>query len=98
MSFNRMNKRYEQNIGHQMATMMERMTENLLTDRERADITRGPSELDYVYSALAETMSTAYQHVYETWKTYNTPDLRTAAFLFSLDRVATSYVALGIFP
>jgi glutamate dehydrogenase/leucine dehydrogenase len=36
--------------------------------------------------------------MHETWKTRDLPDLRTAAFVFAIDRVARSYQAQGIFP
>jgi glutamate dehydrogenase (NAD(P)+) len=52
-----------------------------------------------VNSGLEETMITAYRQVHEQWKRDSRiPDLRTAAFLTALNKVATTYLELGIFP
>jgi len=41
----------------------------------------------------------AYRQVHEQWKRDSRiPDLRTAAFLTALNKVATTYLELGIFP
>ncbi|MCY4616269.1 MAG: Glu/Leu/Phe/Val dehydrogenase, partial [Chloroflexi bacterium] len=61
-------------------------------------LTRGPSEIDFVRSALQETMSESYRQIYRKWRSEDLPDLRTAAFLIAIERVAANYVALGIFP
>ncbi len=55
-------------------------------------------EIDFVRSALEETMIRAYQIVHRLWKTRELPDLKTAAFLHAIDRVAEAYVSQGIFP
>jgi glutamate dehydrogenase (NAD(P)+) len=52
-----------------------------------------------VNSGLEETMITAYRQVHEQWKRHSRiRDLRTAAFLTALHKVATTYLELGIFP
>ena len=43
-------------------------------------------------------MAVSYQKIHEIWKARALPDLRTAAFLFALERVANSYLSQGIFP
>ena len=43
-------------------------------------------------------MSESYRQIYEKWRSEDLPDLRTAAFLIAIERVAAYYVALGIFP
>lgn len=61
-------------------------------------MTRGPLEVDFVHSALAETMATAYAKTRGRWKSRSLPDLRTAASRFALERVATASVTRGILP
>ena len=51
-----------------------------------------------VRTALTETMSESYRDMHEAWKERDLPDLRTAAFLIAIDRIAANYIALGIFP
>jgi glutamate dehydrogenase/leucine dehydrogenase len=68
--------------------------------RAHDDALRGDreQEIDFVYSALAETMERSYQRVHDRWKRGGLPDLRTAAFSFAIDHIANSYLAQGIFP
>ena len=70
----------------------------ILRRMSAADLTRGPSEIDFVRTALTETMSEAYREMHETWRERDLPDLRTAAFLIAIERIASNYLALGIFP
>ncbi|HWW74792.1 MAG TPA: hypothetical protein VNZ44_05305, partial [Pyrinomonadaceae bacterium] len=60
---------------------------------------RGADEIDLVNSGLEETMAVAYQQIRETWKgDARIPGLRTAAFIRAINKVATCYEELGIFP
>ncbi|WP_333829705.1 Glu/Leu/Phe/Val family dehydrogenase [Pararhodobacter sp.] len=57
----------------------------------------GADELTLVRSGLDDTMRTAYQAMREVWKTReNVPDLRTAAYIVAIERVAASYRAKGL--
>jgi glutamate dehydrogenase (NAD(P)+) len=52
-----------------------------------------------VNSGLEETMIGAYHPIRETWKRDGGKiDLRTAAMMVAIDKVALSYEQLGIFP
>jgi glutamate dehydrogenase (NAD(P)+) len=52
-----------------------------------------------VRSGLEETMIGAYHPIRETWKQHRGEvDLRTAAMIVAIDKVAQSYAQLGIFP
>ena len=55
-------------------------------------------ELDYVRRALANTMAHAYREIREIWRARTLPNLRTAAFVLAIDKVAAAYEAVGIFP
>jgi glutamate dehydrogenase (NAD(P)+) len=55
--------------------------------------------VDLVYSGLEETMITATREIMNEWhKNPELPDMRTAAFVVAINKVATTYVELGIFP
>jgi glutamate dehydrogenase (NAD(P)+) len=44
-------------------------------------------------------MITATQEVMQVWKDNpDIPDMRTAAYVVAINKVATSYAELGIFP
>jgi len=59
----------------------------------------GAGEEDLVNSGLEETMISAYDQIREIrMQNKDLPDLRTAAFLSAINKVAVSYLELGIFP
>jgi glutamate dehydrogenase (NAD(P)+) len=97
-SFERMTTRYEEMATLRILDTVERLTGKTLSESERQAVAQGPHEIDFVRSALAETMETAYQRIWELRKTRGLADLRTAAYLFAIDRVAESYLAQGVFP
>ncbi|MXW24199.1 MAG: Glu/Leu/Phe/Val dehydrogenase, partial [Chloroflexi bacterium] len=98
VSFDRMYKRYEEISTRRQLEATERLAGMEFPPDEMKILTRGPSEIDFVRSALQETMSESYRQIYETWRSRELPDLRTAAFLIAIERVAANYLALGIFP
>ncbi|MXZ63441.1 MAG: Glu/Leu/Phe/Val dehydrogenase [Chloroflexi bacterium] len=98
VSFDRMYKRYEEISTRRQLEATERLAGMEFPPDEMTILTRGPSEIDFVRSALQETMSESYRQIYETWRSRELPDLRTAAFLIAIERVAANYLALGIFP
>jgi glutamate dehydrogenase (NAD(P)+) len=97
-SFERMTTRYEELANARMLRAVEQLTGKSLPDDQRRGLLEGPSEIDFVRTALAETMELAYQRVHQVWKSDDLPDLRTAAYRFGIAQVANSYLAQGIFP
>ena len=58
---------------------------------------RGADELELVRSGLDDTMRAAYQAMREIWHSRDdVTDLRTAAFIVAISRVAKSYEAKGL--
>lgn len=97
--FGRMDKRFEQTTNENLLRIVENATGKKLTDDEIKTIARGADEIDLVNSGLQETMITGYQQIRETWKLNSEiPNLRTAAFINAINKVATCYSELGIFP
>ena len=75
------------------------MTGKTLSAQQRQTIVRGADEVDLVNSGLEETMSYAYQEIREIWKSKpEVEDLRTAAFVSAINKIAVAYAELGIFP
>jgi glutamate dehydrogenase (NAD(P)+) len=99
MRLGRLDKRVEQMTAERMLGAIEAATGHVFSADDRRRIARGPEEADLVDAGLEETMVTAYHQLREVWKgNPGVPDLRTAAFLIALDKVATAYRELGIFP
>jgi len=99
MRFGRMEKRFNENINKTMLDVVEGATGKTVSDRDRKIIARGADEIDLVRSGLEETMVTAYQQIRAVYEEHpDVPDLRTAAFVVAINKIASDYLALGIFP
>jgi len=97
--YGRMEKRFTENLNAHILGTIEDLTAKKVNDREREFILHGPEEADLVYSGLEETMITATHEIMNAWKNNpKIPDMRTAAYVVAIDKVATSYNELGIFP
>ncbi|HXG85380.1 MAG TPA: Glu/Leu/Phe/Val dehydrogenase [Pyrinomonadaceae bacterium] len=97
--FGRMGKRFEQTTNENLLRVVERATGKKLSDEEIKIIGRGADEIDLVNSGLQETMVTAYREIRETRQSNaEIPNLRTAAFVNAINKIAVSYGELGIFP
>ena len=98
--FGRLQKRFEQNAFTRLLKAVERATGRQFSPEELESVTQGASEEDLVNSGLEETMIGAYYPIRETWKRHrgDSVDLRTAAMIVAIDKVALSYEQLGIFP
>ena len=99
VSFGRMEKRFEQKSFGNVVDVLEKTTGKQLTPEERKAVARGADEIDIVNSGLEETMAIAYRRIHEIWQANGkVTTLRTAAFISAINRIALSYVELGIFP
>jgi glutamate dehydrogenase (NAD(P)+) len=97
--FGRMGKRYEERVNKVLVDSIESSLGKSLNDSAKKIIIHGAEEEDLVNSGLEETMVSAYNQIRDKWmENKKIPDLRTAAFVTSIDKIATSYIALGIFP
>jgi glutamate dehydrogenase (NAD(P)+) len=97
--FGRMSKRHEMANELAMLRTIEAATGKTFTEAERVQIAKGPDEQDLVNSGLEETMVAAYHELLEVKRKHpGVPDLRIAAFLNAIHKVARSYMELGIFP
>jgi glutamate dehydrogenase (NAD(P)+) len=94
----RMGKRFAETSTNQLITTIERTTNKALTEEEKRKLVHGPDEVDLVNSGLEDTMIVAYNEIREIMRKKNVVDLRTAAFISAIDKIATSYMELGIFP
>jgi len=97
--FGRMEKRFDEDIHKGLATALERMTGQRLSPKEAAHLASGPGEESLVNSGLEETMMTAYHEIRETRNRLDRRvDLRTAAFINAINKLAVTYESLGIWP
>ncbi|MFT6531281.1 MAG: glutamate dehydrogenase (NAD(P)+) [Limimaricola cinnabarinus] len=100
--FGRMERRADEARAQAIVDELERLSDdeglgwNLSKDF-KARYLKGDDELELVRSGLDDTMRTAYQSMREIWHSRDdVPDLRTAAYLVAIGRVAMSYRSKGL--
>jgi glutamate dehydrogenase (NAD(P)+) len=97
--FGRMQKRYEQAAYTRLLRAVEEVSDEGFTPEQIANVTTGASEEDLVNSGLEETMIGAYHPIREKGhQLRDKVNLRIAAMIVAIDKVALSYEQLGIFP
>lgn len=97
--FGRMSKRYEEGSHANLVAAFENITGKALPAELRKSVVHGADEIDLVNSGLEETMFNAYDQVREIMMMTNgVEDLRTASFISAINKIAVSYMQLGIFP
>jgi len=97
--YGRMEKRFTENLNSHILSQIEELSGKKVSAAERTFIMHGPEEVDLVHSGLEETMITATREIMQIWKDNpSIPDMRTAAYVNAINKVANSYAELGIFP
>lgn len=99
MRFGRMDKRFNQNTYENLVQLVLKLTGKTISNREFEFITRGADEIDLVRSGLEETMIASYHEIMDVKRRKRSIEtLRTAAFVVALNKIASDYIALGVFP
>ena len=100
--FGRMQRRQEEARHQLLVDELDRVLrkaglDDTLSESFRKRYLSGADELELVRSGLDDTMRTAYQSMREVWHTRDgIEDLRTAAYIVSIERVADSYRTKGL--
>ncbi|WP_116599979.1 Glu/Leu/Phe/Val family dehydrogenase [Primorskyibacter marinus] len=100
--FGRMQRRQEEARHQLVIDELERLDRYLgdawsMTPEFKTKYLRGADELELVRSGLDDTMRVAYQSMRDVWhERGDVEDLRTAAYLVSITKVAASYRAKGL--
>ena len=98
MRFGRMQKRFDENAFSHLVGVIEKQTNSTISDRDKS-ILHGADESDLVYSGLEETMINSYKSIRSIYANKaEVKDLRTASFMLAIDKIASDYLAMGIFP
>ena len=95
--FGRIQRRQLDNQFEALIAGVESITGKPFPADQRRELLGGATEINLVRSGLEDTMRGAYSAISTTWnETDNVPDLRTAAMMIAVDRVAQSYISIGI--
>lgn len=95
--FGRMDRRFEENASRRMLAAVQDMTNRKMSEKEIFALSQGADERAIVDSGLEDTMITAYNQINDIKNEFNI-DLRTAAFISAIRKVAEIYNKMGIFP
>jgi len=99
VAFGRMENRYAANSNANLIATLENLTGKTILPEHRLMIVKGASEMELVNSGLEDTMIHSYHEIRETRMSKPaTQTLRTAAFVNSIDKIAVSYMNLGVWP
>ena len=95
--FGRMQRRQQESQFERLIAGVESMTGRPFPETDRNAVLSGATEINLVRSGLEDTMRGAYDAISETWNHKdNVPDLRTAAMMIAVKRIAHSYISIGI--
>ena len=97
--YGRVEKRFAENMNKHIINSMETLSGKEMDPEEKRFIEHGADEVDLIHSGLEETMISSTREIMDLWEsTPEIPDMRTAAYVSAINKVATSYAELGIFP
>jgi glutamate dehydrogenase (NAD(P)+) len=95
--FGRLGRRFEEWKGQQLVSALESVLERQLPNYHKRFLVEGASELDLVRSGLDDTMRSAYREIREVRLSQEgIPDYRTAAYVVAIQKIARSYMELGL--
>jgi glutamate dehydrogenase (NAD(P)+) len=97
LRFGRMQKRFEERSNERILRGVEELTGKQFTPEAAARAVASADEEDLVNSGLEETMTAAYAEL-RAIQVDRKVDLRTAAFINALGKIARAYAERGIFP
>jgi glutamate dehydrogenase (NAD(P)+) len=98
VSFERMTRRYQQASNEKLVRVLERLTGRALDASDVALLCEAPNEIDFVRTALENTLAISCDKVRSTQKRLGLRDLRTAAYATAIQRVGDAYLEAGIYP
>ncbi|MCK5639165.1 MAG: Glu/Leu/Phe/Val dehydrogenase [Gammaproteobacteria bacterium] len=96
--FGRMQRRQDELRNHQSSLLLEEMTGMAIPEKYKKKLLRGADEIDIVRSGLEYTMSDTYKQLRTTLlENDEIDDLRTAAFVIAIEKIARSYLDVGVY-
>jgi glutamate dehydrogenase (NAD(P)+) len=97
----RMSRRFEERNAERILRAVDELTDQSFDEQLMEDLVKrvgfGASEEDLVNSGLEDTMAFAYEEIRSEREKHNV-DMRTAAFVSAINKIAKSYADMGIFP
>ena len=98
VSFERLTRRYQQLANRELVSVLESLTGRSLGEEQIERLCRAPDEIDFVRTALENTLAISYERLRELQRQRELPDLRTAAYLMAIESVGSAYLESGVYP
>jgi glutamate dehydrogenase (NAD(P)+) len=95
--FGRLERRFQRHTFRTLLSAIDDATEKKLPSDVLSVLASGAGERDLVYSGLEETMVASWEEIRDVSRKKEI-DLRTAAMLRAIDKIAIAYDTMGIFP
>jgi glutamate dehydrogenase (NAD(P)+) len=96
MRFGRLEKRRDENQLKEVIRLIEKMTKQKLTKKDKLTLMNGSDEIDLIYSGLNDMMVEAYQQIRTHMLRSKLPNLRVAAYKYSIEKIATAYDTIAL--
>jgi glutamate dehydrogenase (NAD(P)+) len=96
--FGRMERRYDEMRSQQYVSLLEEHAGIQIPEKMRGGLLGGADEVDLVRSGLEDAMRAGFQEIYQNYNENEAiTDLRTAAFVVAIRKIARSYLDLGVY-
>src|SRR5690606_600791 len=93
----RMERRLDEIRGERLVKVLETLVGKPVPEELARQLSHGADELDLVRSGLDDAMQRAFNALHETyWGDERIKDLKTAAFVIAIQKVAGTYKEMGI--
>ncbi|MES9947142.1 MAG: Glu/Leu/Phe/Val dehydrogenase [Candidatus Thiodiazotropha sp.] len=97
MRFGRIERRLDESRGRHVVNALEQTTGNQVPEWIKSNLSRGADELDLVRSGLDDSMRLALQEIIDIRsRKPELEDYRTAAYVIALQKLARSYIDIGV--
>jgi glutamate dehydrogenase (NAD(P)+) len=99
MRYGMLEKRLDERIRNNFLDSIEGLVDRRFSPEVRRQVAIGADEVALVTSGLEDTMSAAYLKIREILRERpKVKDMRTAAYVLAIEKIAGAYYSLGIFP
>jgi glutamate dehydrogenase (NAD(P)+) len=94
----RLQRRYEEHRNQILTRILQDHIGTSFTDAMAEKIISGAEEIDLVRSGLEDTMRQAFGEIKEVYQTMpEVTDLRTAAYVIAVNKLARTYINIGVY-
>ncbi|KAJ5073894.1 glutamate dehydrogenase 1 [Anaeramoeba ignava] len=97
VKFGRMTEKWEEYNNTRLLNFLEQKFQKTFSPDERETVIHGATEKDLVLSGLEQAMMMSFQDIHEVAKKYKV-NLRLAAYIHGISKIASTYLSLGVWP